>query len=125
MKIDLLGIKNMINLFIDNDKEKLNLFQDVIMFDPVYKLCRHPMQAGFIGMFLFSSSIYNLGRIIFMSFMIIGILIGVNQEEIHLLKNDDFKEITYLVRNKFLPNFLNLFSNEFSKLENKLNKKKV
>ncbi len=57
--------------------------------------------------------------------MITGILIGVNQEENHLILNENYKEITYLVRNKFLPNFHNLFLNEFNELENKLNKKKL
>lgn len=124
MKIDLLGLKNMVNLFIENDNDKLNLFQDVIMFDPVYKICRHPMQAGFIGMFIFSSANYNLGRLIFSIVMIAGILIGVNEEEIHLHQNEKYKEISYLVKNKFLPNFSNLFSDEFIALEKKLNEKK-
>ena len=113
----------MVNLFIQNDKEKLNLFADVIMFDPVYKLCRHPMQAGFIGMFIFSSANYNIGRIMFMVIMNIGILIGVNEEENSLFENEKYKQITYLVKNKFFPNFFNLFSDEFVKLEKKLNEK--
>ncbi len=127
MVIDLLGLKNMVNLFIEKEEEKLKLYADKIFIDPVYKLCRHPMQAGFIGMFIFSSCNFNFGRVLFIILMNTGILIGVNEEEKHLREDDFYKKISKIVTNKFLPDFRNLFSKEFELLENsnsKVNKLK-
>lgn len=117
MKIDLLGFKRMINLFIFHEDDKLKIFNDKIFIDPVYKLCRHPMQAGFIGLFIFSSPNYNLGRFLFCLIMIIGILIGVFEEEKFLREDILYQKISKIVKNKFIPNFMNFFSQEFKQIE--------
>jgi len=119
MKIDLLGIKRMLNILNEREDDS-KLVQGKIYIDPVYKLCRHPMQAGFIGLFLFSSCNYNLGRTLFIILMITGILIGVNEEEKNLAQDKYYRKISKIVRNKFIPNFMNLFSNEFKELEEEL-----
>ena len=125
MKIDLLGLNRMWSLFSDDsENNKKDLIDDKkIMIDPVYKLCRHPMQAGFIGLFIFSSCNYTLGRVLYIVCMLIGITIGVNEEEKFLQKNEIYLKIVKIVKNKFLPDFTNLFSDQFKEIE-ELNLKK-
>ena len=78
----------------------------------IYKTCRHPMQTGILMIIIFSSSLYNLGRIFLVSLFMIGVLIGVIQEENALSKVEAYKIYKKKVTNKFIPNFWNLYEKD-------------
>ncbi len=59
----------------------------------VYGMIRHPMQSSFVILFLFASNSYTVDRLVFILINIVGILIGVYNEEKGLrFKMDGYKE---------------------------------
>ncbi len=80
------------------------------------------MQSAFLGIFTFSSTLYNLGRILLVVLFIIGIVIGVKQEEEYLNQFEDYKRYKQVVRNKFVCDLFNAFNPEVkSRLNGKTN----
>ena len=47
----------------------------------LYGIVRHPMQASMLILLIFSSNIYTVDRIVFLSANFFGILVGINMEE--------------------------------------------
>lgn len=113
IETDLLGWKRMFKVIGSDSIEDPEFTKLSIPF--IYRACRHPMQSSFMGMLIFSSPLYNLGRLIFVTSLIIGILIGVNQEEFFLCKFDEYRKYKTLVLNRYLANFLNAFDSKIKK----------
>lgn len=113
MQTDLFGLNRMVNLF---SADEFTFPTEIDISTPfIYRGCRHPMQSGFIGMFLFSSSLYNLGRIIFVTLFITGIVIGVGQEEAYLDRSRCYLKYKSIVNNRFIPNPFNYFDEEVTR----------
>lgn len=73
----------------------------------LYGYCRHPMQASIISLFLLSSNIYTVDRLIFIFVNVIGILIAVNHEEKNLrIKFPDYQLYADKVPYKLIPYIL-------------------
>lgn len=114
LETDLFGVKRMIAV-LKNDYIEYPV-EIGISIPFIYRLCRHPMQCGLIGIYLFSSPQYDIGKLFFVLFNVLGIVIGVKQEEKALNQIEDYKKYRSLVTNKFLPNFLNAFDSKIINL---------
>ena len=76
----------------------------------LYTLCRHPQQAGTLLLLFFAGTRYSLDRVLFNSFMLAGIIIGVMQEERKLESLfPSYIQYKRLVKNRFIPNIFNIF----------------
>ena len=83
----------------------------------VYKTCRHPMQSGIMGIIIFANPNYTLGRLLFVTIMTIGDIIGILQEEKHLSNFESYRKYKTLVTNRYIPNILNIFRDHDDKIK--------
>jgi protein-S-isoprenylcysteine O-methyltransferase Ste14 len=121
LKTDLLGWKRMFAVMKQDEYEFTSETKIEVPF--IYRGCRHPMQSGIMGLILFSSTKYDLGRVILASVLIIGQILGVRQEEKYLSQFEDYRKYKELVKNKFIPNLSGLFSAKLKKALNGDDKK--
>ncbi len=107
---DILGFRRMVYI-LKNDIFEYPM--KVSISTPfIYRACRHPMQGAFIGMFIFSSPVYSLGRFVFVSLMLVGIFIGIAQEEHYLNKSSMYLKYKRYVPNRFIPDISNAMDPE-------------
>lgn len=120
LQTDLFGIKRMLFILRNNYYETSE--DGEIVVPMIYRTCRHPMQTGVIGSFLFTSSYYNIGRAFLVSAFLVGIILGVRQEESLLSKIDTYRKYKQVVKNKFFPNLFNLLNKDINQQLNKREK---
>jgi len=99
-KMDLIGFKNMRNVI---EEEEIEYPQTIkLQFPFIYRGMRHPRLGSILGMMIFSSTDFNLGRIIFLSCFIIGTFIGAILEESYLCEIESYRKYCDIVPNKFI-----------------------
>lgn len=111
--VDLIGWKRM-NTVISSDEIEFP-FPIKIRTPMMHRTCRHVQQSCTLATFIFSSTNFTYGRVFFLAIMIIGVLIGIYQEECELNKFTNYQEYAKLVPNRFIPNYFNLFNEELIK----------
>ncbi len=120
LQTDLFGLNRMKSVITNDHIEYPSPVK--ISVPPVYRTCRHPMQSGIMGIFIFSSGLYNLGRFLLVVLFLVGIYIGVNQEEKLLRKSDGYVNYSKIVKNQFIPEVKNLWDKEvINAIENNKN----
>jgi hypothetical protein len=113
MKTDLLGLNRMMAILNFSEIEYPFIVQ--IEAPWIYKLCRHPMQGGTLLIILFSSTDFNLGRVICVTLLVLGQYIGVMQEEKFLGQYEGYRKFKSVVKNMYIPQFSNLFDDNVTK----------
>ena len=112
LKIDLLGLSRML-LVIKNDE--LEYPQKIEIYIPyMSRVCRNPQQSGFMMQFIFLSSDFTYGRLLFLGIMLFGIVIGINQEERQFVDNKEYQAYCEIITNRFIPNYLNLLDSDLA-----------
>jgi protein-S-isoprenylcysteine O-methyltransferase Ste14 len=105
---DLFGWKRMFHA-LNNDTFPYP-FPTKIYVPWIYSTCRHPMQAGILGVVIFANANYTLGRALVVGILVIGDVIGILQEEKYLSTFPAYREYCKTVTNRYIPNLFNLFS---------------
>ncbi|KRX08187.1 hypothetical protein PPERSA_12342 [Pseudocohnilembus persalinus] len=123
-KEDIIGFKFMLKLIKNKNnyltyqekyQQKEEAFQ--ISSKKLYSVCRHPQYTGVLMIMFFIGTRFTLDRILFLTVMTVGLLIGINREEQKLLKvQPKYAEYQKLVTNKIIPNFRN-YSSKNLKIE--------
>jgi len=95
---------------IEYPKKKLEL-----SFSFIYRGMRHPRFSSLMGMILFASADFNLGRIIHTSCMIVGTIIGAVLEEYNFSKSENYRKYLDIVPNRFIFDIFEALDPEIEK----------
>jgi len=100
MKFDLMGFRNMSKVLKENELEYPRPLY--LSFPFIYRGMRHPRLSSILGIIIFSSTEFNLGRVVFIASMIVGTVIGAVLEEYNLSHNENYRKYLDIVPNRFV-----------------------
>lgn len=114
-------IFNSLRYHLGNDVMGYKLFMDALLnrdidypqeylfdYTIAFKLCRSPLRSAILCLFLGGNSIWDLGKLLFFSFLFVGLYADSVSEEVYLKNAKLYPLYQKSVTTRFLPNLKNI-----------------